>query len=662
MNTIFSRFSPNFFLTRALILIGLISPNVLLSQGHLKAEIIGNIDAVNGHQADRWYFGQLAGLDFRPQNPVADLSNDSFNMNTSPAIMADKEGNILFCTDGRHVFNQLNHKMPKGDSLHGFSGMTMPAIIVPKPGSDSIYYIFTISKPKMNPEDPSIIYGMEYHEIDMSLDSGLGDVTMKNKVLLEPEVSSKLTAVKHSNGTDYWVVAHRFDSDEFCSFKVTSDGVDTSNYVSSHIGTVHVAPGTTNNEVGYMKISPDGTKLALAILGSDIYEIFDFNASTGEVTNAITSPQIFDEAYGVEFSPDSRYLYATITSVSLWTPFDSIYSYLFQFDVNQGANIFENYDTIAVNNLGSYFGGMQLGTDGRIYVSRSPYGNASLSVIQNPKRPGAACNFTANALDLLGRTCRFGFPNFIQSYFDLPHFEAESICFNDTTIFTLQNNSNIDHVFWDFGDPESTSNTSADFQPAHIFSGSGSYQVQLTESYEGVLFGPYTITVTASGLPYIDIRDTVYMSPGSPVLLDAGEGFISYEWSTGETTQTIQIDEPGIYHVTVYNEFYCSNTDSVVVSYYSSINEGNANVQINLIYPNPGDGTIHLLFPSGIRQATVSASNIVGQTVWGPCQFFNLANGQEAVINLDNLPEGFYIIEIKDENSFSYTTKYLLKR
>ena len=477
-----------------------------------------------GHQASRWYFGEYAGLDFRQGNPVADLSNDWINAITSPAIISDSAGGILFFTNGRWVFNRLGDTMPNGTGLHGFPGYPMPALIVPKPGCDSIYYIFTSHRPKQNPEDPQTIYGLEYNEVNMNLDSGLGDITIKNNVLLEPEVSSKLSGTKHSNGIDYWVVAHRFNSNEFCAFRVTQDGVDTAGYVSSFIGTPHLGPGETNNGIGYMKISPDGTKIALAIFGSDICEVFDFDASTGVVSNVITSEPVFDELFGVEFSPDSRFLYLTITSVSLPTPAYTPPSYLFQMDMNAGTSIFEpgSFDTIAFDTTGSYFGGIQLGPDGRIYVSRSPYGNSVISVIQNPKRKGSACNFISNAIDLQGRHSRFGFPNFIQSWFDLPHFSANSTGNNFEYAFTLQDDSNIDEILWDFGDPGSSQNTSADFQPLHVFSSEGTYEVSVTEYAGRTAYGPYTETIVIPSTSGID--DAVDVSGFCKVYPNPGNG------------------------------------------------------------------------------------------------------------------------------------------
>ena len=126
-----------------------------------------------------------------------------------------------------------------------------------------------------------------------------------------------------------------------------------------------------------------------------------------------------------------------------------------------------------------------------------------LGVIQNPKRPGQACNFTSNALDLQGKRSWYGFPNFVQSYFDLPHFDVENVCFTDTALFTLQDDSNVDNVTWQFGDPGSGSNISTSMQGSHIFSGPGSYNIQVTESFNGQIYGPYTETVVVNDLPAV---------------------------------------------------------------------------------------------------------------------------------------------------------------
>lgn len=539
-------------------------PGQLSAQSYLNAGVRNTNCTTARQEANLWFFGQNAGIDFRSGDPAAVGNNDILNSLQGCAIISDSTGNMLMLTNGVQVFNREQQVMPNGAGLHGDIGVTMPAIIIPKPGDEPVYFIFTVDRPKIYPGDTTA-WGLQFSEVNMELDNGLGDVTGRKNVHLLAEVSEKVTAVRHSNGRDVWVVAHLFNSNEFCSFLVTESGIDT-NFVSSKTGTVHEGPISTNNSVGVMKISPDGTRLALAIHGKKMYEIFNFNASTGQVSNPIPSPSAYSGAYGVEFSPDTKYLYTTTAFVG-GLP-DSV-SRLYQFDISQGAGVFDSPVEIAINESAEYFCALQLATDGKIYVARSPQGFDKVGVIYNPKRPGLACNFnilngSASSFDLAGKRSRYGMPNFIQSYFDVPHFDLENICFSDTTIFWLTNRANIESVTWNFGDPESSENISTEFEPSHTFTLPGEYMVTVTEVYGGISY-EYQESVVVADLPYPVLGDTVYLYPGSSIVLDAGDGFTTYEWSTGETSSAIQISEPGSYWVYVQNDRCCFNGDSVEV-------------------------------------------------------------------------------------------------
>jgi hypothetical protein len=141
-------------------------------------------------EANIWYFGQLAGLDFNSGNPVA-LTDGQMQTNEGCATISNSGGQLLFYTDGKTIWDKNHNIMPNGTGLLGHSSSTQSAIIIPKPGSSTIYYVFTV----IDLGNPA---GVCYSEVDISLNGGFGMVTTKNVQLLTP-ACEKLTAIKKSN-------------------------------------------------------------------------------------------------------------------------------------------------------------------------------------------------------------------------------------------------------------------------------------------------------------------------------------------------------------------------------------------------------------------------------------------------------------------------------
>ncbi|HOB27707.1 MAG TPA: hypothetical protein PKJ07_06165, partial [Bacteroidales bacterium] len=86
------------------------------------------------NEGNNWYFGENAGLSFNTAPPTP-LTNGQLDTYEGCATVSDKNGNLLFYTDGMTVYDKMHNIMPNGSNLFGHSSSTQSAIIVPKPGT-----------------------------------------------------------------------------------------------------------------------------------------------------------------------------------------------------------------------------------------------------------------------------------------------------------------------------------------------------------------------------------------------------------------------------------------------------------------------------------------------------------------------------------------------
>ena len=112
-------------------------------------------------EANIWYFGRNAGLDFNSGNPIS-LNDGQLSTEEGCATISNSNGNLLFYTDGITVWNKNHQIMPNGIGLLGDPSSAQSAIIVPKPNSSTIYYVFT------TPSVGNTLIGACFSEVDMS--------------------------------------------------------------------------------------------------------------------------------------------------------------------------------------------------------------------------------------------------------------------------------------------------------------------------------------------------------------------------------------------------------------------------------------------------------------------------------------------------------------
>jgi len=498
-------------------------------------------------QTNIWYFGEYAGLDFNSGIPIP-LTDGVLSRWEGVATMSDSLGNLLFYTDGEKVWNRNHQVMTNGSGLLGDQSSTECAIIVPMPLNQNLYYIITV-------DNEGFENGLCYSLVDMNLDNGKGDITETKNIQLVTPVSEKITAIRHSNNKDIWVVAHGYETDSFFVYKITETGINVIPDIYE-TGTQHTDIGIWGtNAIGYMRISPDGTKIACAILIWQTIDILNFNNSTGEIS-IITS--LFDpggSSYGVEFSPDGSKLYST-----------SKFS-VFQIDLNAGTpeQIQSSYTKLGTSDSENFFGALQLATDGKIYLAHD--NSEYLGVINNPNANVANCNFVLNGLHLAGRHSRMGLPNFIPSYFLPPDFTYNITCEGDTTHFSLASISNIDSVLWTFGDETSgIENSSKLISPKHFYKKNGTYYVQLSMFIDGVEHKKNQV-VKINPLPNLNLGNDTIICKNDTLNINISQENVNYLWNNLSTDSLLKITNAGTYFAKIENNYtHCKNFDTINIA------------------------------------------------------------------------------------------------
>uniref|UniRef100_UPI0026279D6B hypothetical protein n=1 Tax=uncultured Winogradskyella sp. TaxID=395353 RepID=UPI0026279D6B len=404
------------------------------------------------NEASNWYFGWNAGVTFdATEGTVTSITDGQLRTLEGCTSISDADGNLLFYSDGRTIWSGLNtingiHQvMQNGTGLRGAESSTSSGVIVPKPQDPSTYYLFTVDEPHHIPSSrEGGNFGLNYSQINLNDNNGFGavDINLKNVQLqtfdqsdplqVEYKCSEKITAVSSDDCSSIWVITHFVN--RFYAFKIDENGVDPNPRISDNIFPEVPVTGYRRNALGYMKASPDGTKLLVAHYGfaennfggntpGGVY-LYDFNPSSGFVSGGLElySPSEGNSPYGVEFSAENRKAYATVGSGATGNGA----SWVFQWDL-EAMDIPDSRDEIYFSNTISA-GALQLGIDRKIYRAQYEFEQNTgafryLGVIENPEADGEDIIYDDRGveLDINGsqqNTSRIGLPPFIQSLFN----------------------------------------------------------------------------------------------------------------------------------------------------------------------------------------------------------------------------------------------------
>ena len=337
------------------------------------------------HSNYNWFFGNHAGINFTPIITGGTPTNNPSQLVSQEgcSTISSKEGELLFFTDGNTVYNRNNQVMKNGNNLSSSGTSTQSSIIIPQ--NNQKYFIFTTDF-EGNPN------GFEYSCVDMSLESGLGEVTIKNNKLINNSISEKVTSFQTpvNYGSKYSVITHSSGDSKFYVYMLDSNGLNTGFTVSTGY--------TYNSSRGYMKTSLDGKKIISLLYDENVIQILDIDNyffSLNPLQNEILLTGItFDNGpYGLEYSSDSSKFYVS----------DGASEKIIQFDLSYSSSTEMINNMIEVASVsGSSLGALQMGPDNKIYVS--DYGKEYLHIIHNPNGKGVECNFQERGMILTGVT------------------------------------------------------------------------------------------------------------------------------------------------------------------------------------------------------------------------------------------------------------------
>lgn len=462
------------------------------------------------NETNYWYFGNNAGLNFS-NGDIEVLSDGSIQTPAGCSSISDRDGNLLFYTNGQTVWNKNHQIMQNGTDLSGDIDGVQTSIIIPKPGDTSTYFVFyTRENTQTNPI--YILRGVFYSEVKFDSSNPLGYVvdSRKDIRLVSAPARARIAAV-HSEAGDAIQVVCLTEPEPPPFGTPPLNPVPTVFRIFTITNTTDIIPETgliiemehIIQNFGAMKISPNGKHIAIVenysgnLMGMNYGRIYVYDFDNQNLTidfkmfhNTVPAFGVAITPYGVEFSPDSKILYYTGNNLVVKFPFSYVDTVEFvSYEIYQGPSPRS----------------IQLARNGKIYVSHGDENNSLdyLSVINNPEKYDGS-SYQSLSVNLQTGASTQGLPVFIASHLRNRIIASDDDCVNTDFNFELDAYVPITSALWDFGD----GTTSTSLTPTHQFSESGIHKVSAT-----IMIDNYPVTlyrdVEAYPLPSLDPNQTL---------------------------------------------------------------------------------------------------------------------------------------------------------
>lgn len=563
---------------------------------------------------NNWYFGQWAGLNFSSGVPTA-LTDSALSTIEASSVMSDADGELLFYTNGVWVFNKNHTAMPNGFGLWGDHSSCQGALIIPRPGSPNRFYIFatddaggafglTYSEVDMtldgglgdvvSPNNTLIspvcekiaavyhangddIWIVAHHYGSNSFYSYLVTPAGVNP---EPVISNAGIIVegagnsgRYSGGmaispdgsqlaaANYHLSAQLFDFDTATGmisnavtlftgdhygiafspegnrlYLTTPDGLFQYQTDAADVQSTQIGVGTTAG-LGAMRLGPDGK----------IYVVQNFLEQS---VSKIDKPNV--AGAGCDYTPFSTSLADKRTFAGLPA---FITSPLYVLDIDAASNCseaavaFSFTATTAAESMEWDFG------DGTTSTEMNPvhtYAAAGTYTVKVKAKKGIFAAYYTE--DIMVASAQFPVANPPldmkvcdtngdgQAAFILSSQNSQVLGTQPADQFTVTYHTSL-------AEAEANSNPLAD---GYMNTSNPQTIYARVTANAGGCHAITSFLVKVLPQPVIDMQETWGLCEGGSVTITAPDGFADYEWSTGATTQSIQVSAPGQYTVTVF--------------------------------------------------------------------------------------------------------------
>lgn len=365
-----------------------------------------------------WIGGENAAIDFIGDTAMSFFRPENTTFNRTSTSICDKNGNLLFYSNGYRVFNRNYEVLENGDSLnvgdydfYGFMPTPDGAVIIPIPGDSVKYYLFHMDLNLIFTELGYFFFPTHlfYSVVDLSLDGGNGAIVdgLKDIAILNDTLTQTgIKIIRHGNGRDWWLICHEYGNSNYFKFLIDENGIQGP--IKQQIGITYRLQNA--GVASIMKFAEEGNRFFFSTFDSNKVELFDFDRCSGMLLNYVTfnvDPE-FAYAYGASFSPNARYIYVSVSETEIR-----------QYDLDAanitGSQIIVGTDDGIPDPFAANYFLHGLAPDGKIYIIS--YDECySLHVINHPDSAGLASGFVQRGLPLYEGTSWFGgipnIPNF----------------------------------------------------------------------------------------------------------------------------------------------------------------------------------------------------------------------------------------------------------